>query len=77
MTMAGKILWTNRKQTAAEKETEQRQAEAAAREERDQAVRVALAAEADPLFFKWKRGEATEADWLAKVAEVKGRFPTE
>lgn len=37
--------------------------------------RAAYAKEADPLFFKWQRGEATEAEWLAKVAEIKARFP--
>lgn len=31
--------------------------------------------EADPLFFKAQRGEATETEWLAKVAEIKNRFP--
>lgn len=31
--------------------------------------------EADPLFFKAPRGEATEAEWLAKIAEIKARFP--
>lgn len=31
--------------------------------------------EADPLFFKWQRGEATEQEWLDKVAEIKTRFP--
>ncbi|MCU0829392.1 MAG: hypothetical protein MUE52_18895 [Tabrizicola sp.] len=72
----GKILWSNRKPTAAELEALRRDAEAAEQEARDQAVRQALATEADPLFFKWQRGEVVEADWLAKVAEVKGRFPT-
>lgn len=42
---------------------------------RDEALRLALAAEADPLFFRWQRGEAEKADWLAAVAEVKARFP--
>ncbi len=37
--------------------------------------RAAYQAEADPLFFKSQRGEATQADWLAKVAEIKARFP--
>lgn len=37
--------------------------------------RAAYTAEADPLFFKWQRGEATEAEWLAKVAEIKARYP--
>ena len=36
---------------------------------------AAYEAEADPLFFKSQRGEATQADWLAKVAEIKARFP--
>lgn len=31
--------------------------------------------EADPLFFKWQRGEATEQEWLDKVAEIKARYP--
>ena len=37
--------------------------------------RAAYAKEADPLFFKSQRGEATHEDWLAKVAEIKARFP--
>ena len=32
-------------------------------------------AEADPLFFKAQRGEATLEEWQAKVAEIKARFP--
>jgi hypothetical protein len=31
--------------------------------------------EADPLFFKWQRGESTESAWLAKIAEIKARYP--
>jgi len=31
--------------------------------------------EADPLFFKAQRGEATMDEWQAKVAEIKARFP--
>jgi len=42
---------------------------------RDVALRAALAAEADPLFFRWQRGEVTKADWLTAVVEVKARFP--
>lgn len=38
---------------------------------------AAYAAEADPLFFKAQRGEATMADWQAKVAEIKTRYPKE
>jgi hypothetical protein len=36
---------------------------------------IAYAAEADPLFFKAQRGEATTAEWEAKVAEIKARYP--
>ena len=35
----------------------------------------AYTAEADPLFFKVQRGEATQADYDAKVAEIRTRFP--
>jgi len=48
---------------------------ATALEARDRALRDALAAEADPQFFRWQRGEAEKADWLAAVAGVKARFP--
>jgi len=37
--------------------------------------RSAYIAEADPLFFKAQRGEATTEEWQAKVAEIKARFP--
>ena len=36
---------------------------------------VTKRAEADPLFFKAQRGEGTMADWEAKVAEIKARYP--
>jgi hypothetical protein len=35
----------------------------------------AYIAEADPLFFKAQRGEATMEEWQAKVAEIKARYP--
>ena len=38
--------------------------------------RAAYAAEADHLFFKAQRGEATQAEWLAKIAEIRARYPT-
>ena len=31
--------------------------------------------EADPLFFKYQRGEATEQDWLDKIEEIRARHP--
>ena len=44
---------------------------AAYAEARDAERRVAYAEHADPVFFKWQRGEASEDDWLASVAMVK------
>lgn len=37
--------------------------------------RSAYQQEADPLFFKWQRGTATEQEWLDKIAEIKVRYP--
>ena len=31
--------------------------------------------EADPLYHQSKRGDATEQQWLDKVAEIKQRYP--
>lgn len=39
--------------------------------------RTAYINEADPLFFKAQRGEASMSDWQTKVAEIKARFPKE
>lgn len=36
---------------------------------------AAFAAEADPLFFKAQRGEATTEEWQAKVDEIRSRYP--
>ncbi len=36
---------------------------------------VAFRDEADPIFFKAQREEATMADWRAKVAEIRDRYP--
>jgi hypothetical protein len=48
---------------------------AAEQAERDR--KAAYITEADPLFFKAQRGEATMDEWQAKVAEIKTRFPKE
>lgn len=37
--------------------------------------RKAYQEQADPLFFKQMRGEATEQEWLAKIQEIKTRYP--
>jgi hypothetical protein len=44
-------------------------------EEQEAARKVAYVQEADPLFFMFQRGEATEQEWLDKVAEIKARYP--
>jgi hypothetical protein len=36
---------------------------------------AAYSAEADPLFFKTQRGEATVEEWEAKVEEIRQRYP--
>lgn len=45
------------------------------RDEQEAARRAAYVLEADPIYFMSQRGEATEAEWLAKIAEIKGRYP--
>jgi hypothetical protein len=70
------------KLTAEEIAQAQAQAEQAAQAEAQwkidnasQLRQQAYIAEADPLFFKAQRGEATMEEWQAKVAEIKQRFP--
>lgn len=36
---------------------------------------IAYQKESDPLFFKAQRGEVTMEEWLAKVEEIKARYP--
>ena len=44
-------------------------------QQQEQKRASAYRSEADPLFFKAQRGEATTDEWTAKVAEIKARFP--
>jgi hypothetical protein len=37
--------------------------------------KAAYREESDPLFFKWQRGEANEAEWIAAVIAIKARYP--
>ena len=41
----------------------------------EQARLVAYEQQSDPIFFKWQRGDATEAEWHAAVAKVKAENP--
>ena len=36
---------------------------------------AAYQSEADPLFFKSQRGEATKEEWEAKIEEIRARYP--
>jgi hypothetical protein len=45
------------------------------KEQQEAARQAAYQSDADPLFFKWQAGEATEAEWLAKREEIRARFP--
>lgn len=45
------------------------------KEQIDSMRKAAYQADADPLFFKWQRGEATQQQWLDKIAEIRARYP--
>jgi len=47
----------------------------AQRMEARQARAAAYTTEADPLFFKAQRGEATIEEWQSTVADIRARFP--
>lgn len=64
-------------QVAAKTEAEIAAEEAARLAKVDRARFDAYTKEADPLYFKWKRGESTEQAWLDKIAEIKTRYPKE
>lgn len=36
---------------------------------------AAFRMEADPLFFKWSAGEATQVEWQQKREEIRTRYP--
>lgn len=40
----------------------------------DLQIQAAYQTEADPLFFKWQRGEGTKKEWTDKVKEIKERY---
>ena len=51
------------------------QAYTPSKEEQSAKRQVSYASEADPLFFKWQAGEATEEEWLSKRKEIRERYP--
>jgi hypothetical protein len=44
-------------------------------EEQEALRKAAYIVESDPLFFKYQRGDATKEEWLAKIEEIKARYP--
>jgi hypothetical protein len=62
---------TYRLKTQSEKDEEIRQQQESNKQARSQAYRE----ESDPLFFKAERGETTREEWLAKVEEIRSRYP--
>ena len=59
------------------KTAEQRAAEAFDAEYSQQETlrQIAYQKEADPIFFQYQRGTQTKTVWLAKVDEIKARYP--
>ena len=45
------------------------------REEQEAKRQAAYQREADPLFFQWQAGEATEAEWLSSRKDIRARYP--
>jgi hypothetical protein len=62
---------TYRLKTQEEKDNEIHQRTESNKQARVQAYRE----ESDPLFFKSERGEITREEWLAKVEEIRSRYP--
>ena len=70
------FLVTVQDKTATEISNEERDTIIATNTQNKAARATAYTIEADPLFFKSQRGEATHEEWLAKVSEIKTRYPT-
>jgi len=45
------------------------------REQQEANRQAAYSAEADPIAMQMLRGEATKEEWLAKIEEIKARYP--
>jgi hypothetical protein len=54
---------------------DQAQAQAQKKAEQEALRQAAYIAESDPLFFKYQRDDATKEEWLAKIDEIKARYP--
>jgi hypothetical protein len=54
---------------------DQAKAQAQKKAEQEALRQAAYIAESDPLFFKYQRDDATKEEWLAKIDEIKARYP--
>ncbi len=63
--------WIIRDKTSEELVQEELERKTKIEQQRSEAYRN----ESDPIFFKYQRGEATQQEWLDKIAEIKARFP--
>jgi hypothetical protein len=69
------LTWHGKKRTQAELDKLWPEVQTEIEAERVQRERQAsYRAESDPIAMKMLRGEATEAEWLAKVAEIRERI---
>jgi len=80
MTADGPVPFTPEEEAARDAEEASGTTAAVAEKDRHNATmkvqrESAYKAEADALFFKAQRGEATMQQWQNKVAEIKSRFP--
>ena len=63
------------RQLSAEEVAERSQPYVPTQREQEQNRANAYRSEADPLFFQVQRGEASQADYDAKIAEIRARYP--
>jgi hypothetical protein len=69
------LTWVGEPRTKAELDALWPEVQAELHAERVQRERqAAYRTESDPIAMKMLRGEATEAEWLAKIAEIKERI---
>jgi hypothetical protein len=74
-----RLEWLDKTQTQPSDDEIQAEIKRLAAEKPNKIAKVnrqtAYEAEADPLFFKYQRGEIIKQLWLDKVAEIKARYP--
>ena len=73
------LEWLDKNQTQPSEEEIQQELERLQAEYPKKVAQASRAAaysqEADPLFFKYQRGEVTKEEWEAKIEEIRQRYP--